>query len=79
MARYEASFKINSKTDAHAARRIMDHAYDIIREESRRVREGSADTSESLQDFKTLQEAAKRPALGELTITYEQYDNEFDR
>lgn len=78
MSRYEASFEIDSKTESYAARRIVEQAYDIIREESRRVREGSTDMSESLQEFETLREAANQPALGELTITYEQYDDDFD-
>lgn len=78
MSRYEASFEINSKTDSYAARRILEQVYDTIREELRNVREGSDDVSELLQEFKTLQDAAKQPSRGKLTITYEEYDNDFD-
>lgn len=78
MSRYEASFEIDSKADSYAARRIVEEVYDIVREESRKVREGSADTSELIQEFKTLREAANQPSRGELTITYEQYDDELD-
>lgn len=78
MSEYEATFEIDSKTDSYAARRILEQAYDTVREESRSVREGSDDASELLQEFKTLRDAAKHPTAGELTITYEQYDDEFD-
>lgn len=78
MARYEASFEIDSKTDSYAARRIFEQVYDTIREESRSVREGSDDGSELLQQFRTLREQAENPSPGKLTITYEQYDGDFD-
>ncbi|MFC7154153.1 hypothetical protein ACFQPA_01615 [Halomarina halobia] len=78
MSRYEASFEIDSKTDSYAARRILERAYDTIREESRSVREGSDDASELLQGFRTLRDAAKHPTTGRLTIIYEQHDDEFD-
>ena len=74
MSRYEASFEIDSQTDSYAARRILERVYDTIREESASGREDSADTSELLESFKTLRDAAKRPTAGKLTITYEQYD-----
>lgn len=78
MSQYEASFEIDSKTDAYAVRRILEQAYNTVREESRSVREGSGDASELLQDFRTLRDAAKQPSAGKLTITYEQHDDEFD-
>lgn len=74
MEQYEASFEIDSKTDSYAARRILEQMYDTIREESRSVREGSDDASELLQEFKTLRNAAKQPAAGKLTVTYERFD-----
>jgi hypothetical protein len=78
MSHYEASFKIDSKTDSHAARRMLEQVYDTIREESRSVREGTDDADELLREFKTLRDAAKRPMAGRLTITYEQYDGGFE-
>ena len=78
MVRYEASFEIDSKTDSYAARRILERVYDTIREESRSVREDTDDASELLQEFKTLRDAVKNPTPGRLTITYEQYDDEFE-
>ncbi|ELZ32787.1 hypothetical protein C474_05925 [Halogeometricum pallidum JCM 14848] len=74
MDRYEATFEIDSKTDSYAARRILEQAYDTIREESRSVREGSDDADVLLREFKTLRDAAKQPATGTLTVTYERYD-----
>lgn len=78
MDRYEASFEIESKTDSYAVRRILEQAYDTIREESKSIREGSDDARALLQEFQTLRDAAKKPTPGRLTITYERYDDEFD-
>ncbi len=78
MSRYEASFKIDSKTDSYAARRMLEQVYDTIREESRSVREGTDDADELLREFKTLRDAVKHPTPGRLTITYEQYDGGFE-
>jgi len=78
MSHYEASFEIDSKTDSYAARRILERTYDTIREESRSVREGTDDADELLEEFRTLRDAAKRPTPGRLTITYEQFDGEFE-
>ena len=78
MATYEASFEIDSRTDSYAALRILEQAYDAVREESRSVREGTDDADELLQSFRILREAAKDRTPGRLTITYEQYDDEFE-
>ena len=78
MSHYEASFEIDSKTDSYAARRMLEQVYDIIREESRSVREGTDDADELLGEFQTLQDAAKRSTPGRLTITYEQFDGEYE-
>ena len=78
MSHFEASFEIDSKTDTYAARRMLERIYDTIREESRIVREGTDDADELLGEFRTLRDAAKQPTPGRLTITYEQYDGEFE-
>ncbi|AXG06121.1 hypothetical protein DU500_06500 [Haloplanus rubicundus] len=78
MTHYEASFEIDSKTDSYAARRMLERVYDTIREESRSVREGTDDADELLEEFRTLRDAAKRPTPGRLTITYEQFEDEFE-
>lgn len=43
MSRYQASFEVDSKTDSHAVRRILERVYDTVREESKSVSEGSDD------------------------------------
>ncbi len=78
MTRHEATFEIDEKSDSHAVRRILEQVYDTIREESRTVRQGTDDGTEVLQDFESLRDAAEHPTPGKLTITYYQYDNEFD-
>ena len=78
MSSYEASFEIDSKTDSYAARRILEQVYDTIREESRSVREWSEDGDELLEEFQMLRDAARDQTSGRLTITYEQYDDDFD-
>ena len=78
MSHYEASFEIDSKTDSYAALRMLEQAYDAIREESRSVREGTDDADALLEEFRTLRDAAKRRSPGRLTITYEQYDGGFE-
>lgn len=75
MSRHEASFDIDSKTDSYAARRIVEQAYNTVREESRSVREGTDDADALLREFEALRDAAKQPADGKLTITYERYDD----
>ncbi|MGB9954776.1 hypothetical protein ACOZ4B_00055 (plasmid) [Haloferax prahovense] len=75
MSRHEASFEIDSKADSYAARRMLEQVYDTIREESRSVREKADDADELLEEFRTLRDAAKRPASGRLTIIYEQHDD----
>ncbi len=47
-------FEIGSKTDSYAAQRILERVYDTVREEVRTVREGSEDSNEAIQAFKTL-------------------------
>jgi len=78
MARYEASFEIDSKADSYAVRRVLERVYDTIREESRTVKDGSEGPGELIRAFKTLRDAAKSPTPGKLTIIYEQSDTEFD-
>lgn len=78
MTRYEATFEIDEKSDSHAVRRILERVYDTIREESRSVREGTEDGTELLQEFESLRDVAEHPTPGKLTITYYQYEDEFD-
>jgi hypothetical protein len=77
VSRYQASFKIDSKSDSYAIRRILEKVYDTVREESRTVRENADDTTALLGEFETLRDAAQEPSPGELRIVYERYDDEF--
>lgn len=75
MSRYQASFEVDSKTDSHAARRILERVYDTVREESQSVSEGSDDADELLEAFRVLRDATKQSTAGKLTITFERYDD----
>ena len=77
METYEAAFEIDSESDAHAVERLLNRLYDAVREESRTVREGTGDSTETLSDFAALRDAAKRPAPGRLTVVYERRADEF--
>ena len=78
MDEYTAVFDIDSKTDAYAVERLMNRLYDSLREESRTLREGSNDSTEMLEQFKTIRDATQRPTPGKLTVIYESQDEEFD-
>ena len=78
MARYEATFEINSKTDSHAVRLLTERAYNTIREELQHTDQGDGSLNETLQQFKAICEAASRPSHGTLTVIYEQHDKTFD-
>jgi len=78
MDEYEAVFEIDSTTDAYAARRIVERAYDTVREESRSTRAGADSGEAVIEAFDRLQEEVKPPAPGRLTITLERDDGGFD-
>lgn len=78
MEKYEAIFKVESKTDALAVERVMNRLYDMLREESREIREGSADSVEMLEQFEAIRDATQRPTPGTLTIVYESKSKEFE-
>ena len=77
MDRHEATFSIETKTDAYAVERLLNRLYDSLREESRTLREGTGDSTEMLAEFEAVRDAASRRVPGELTIVYEQRDEEF--
>lgn len=78
MDRHEATFEIDSRSDAAAARRVLEGVYDTVREESRTVRADSDDATELLAAFETLRDAARSPGAGTLRITLEQSEDGFD-
>ena len=77
MEEYEATFEIDSKTDAYAVERLMNRLYDSLREEARTRHEGSSDSSEMLEQFEAIRTATRQPSPGKLTVVYESQDKEF--
>lgn len=78
MSKYEATFEVDSKTDAYAVRKVLERTYDTVREESRSIRDGSEDADALLRAFEELKTAAEQPTPGTLTITYEKREGGFD-
>jgi hypothetical protein len=78
MDEYEATFEIESKTDAYAVERIMNQLYDSFREESRALRDGSDDSMEMLEQFETIRDAARDPTPGRLKVVYRSRSDGFD-
>ncbi|MFW6385344.1 MAG: hypothetical protein ACOCY7_04325 [Halodesulfurarchaeum sp.] len=77
MATYEATFDIETKADAYAVEKLLERLYDSVREESRTRRPDTTDSTATLTEFEELREAADRHSPGRLTVTYEQYDDQF--
>jgi hypothetical protein len=76
MRRYEATFEIDSKADAHAVSRLMDRVYDSLREESTIITEGETESNQMLEAFDALRDAVGHEASGRFTIIYEERDDE---
>ena len=49
----------------------MDQLYDSLREKSRTIREGTKDSTQVLQQFKAIRDAARNPKPGRFTVVYE--------
>lgn len=71
MTRHEATFDISSRTDKRAVRRLMDRAYNTLREELRTVEHGESGPKETLEQFEAIRDAAANPSTGTLTVVYE--------
>lgn len=78
MEEYEATFEIETKSEAYAVERLMERLYNAVREESRTIREESGDSTAMLSEFETLRDASERRAPGSLTVRYVQRDESFD-
>jgi len=78
MVEYEARFEIDSKTDAYAVEKVLTRLYNALREETRTVREGTTDSTEMLEQFKIVRDAAQDAKPGTLTVRYEQEDGPFE-
>ncbi len=77
MSRREATFEIESKSDANAVRLLTERMYDTLREELREVG-GDDGADEALAQFEAIREAASRPSPGTLAVVYEPADEPFD-
>ena len=77
MDEYEATFSIDSKTDAYAVERLLEGLHDAVREESRSRREGTNDSSDVLAEFAALRDAARERRPGRLTVVYERDETGF--
>jgi hypothetical protein len=78
MPRHEAVFEIDSESDSDAVSRVLERVYDSVREESRSVRQGSEDSTETIAAFEALRDAAAEPAPGRLRVVYERDEDGFE-
>ncbi|WP_255167033.1 hypothetical protein [Natrononativus amylolyticus] len=78
MSRYEATFEVESKSDAYAVRLLAEAAYDTLREELRDSLGEDTASDEALQQFAAIREATGRQSTGSLTVIYEQREDSFD-
>lgn len=78
MSHHEATFEIESKSDAYVVRLLTETLYDTIREELLSAPGDDTDPSEPLQQFAAIREAARTQSPGTLTVRFEQYDEGFD-
>ena len=75
MSRYEATLDIDSDTDSHAVRHLMELVYDTLREEVGTRDDASKAT---LDAFRKIREATRTAAPGTLKVVYETRDESFD-
>lgn len=78
MEEHKATFEIRSKDDAHTVEQLLSRLYDSLREESRTVRKGTSDSTEMLEQFRSVRDAARSQKPGRLTVVYEQKEEPFD-
>jgi hypothetical protein len=78
MEKYEATFQIESKSDAYAVERLMNQVYNSVREESRTTRQGTKNSTQMLGQFKTIRDATRSPKPGRFTVVYETREEGFE-
>lgn len=78
MSQYEVTLEINSKSDAHAVRMLVEEIYDTLREEFREPGDAESTPMEMLQTLAEMRDASRRQASGSLTIVFEQHEGGFD-
>ena len=78
MDEFRASFEIESKSDAYAVERDLNRMYDSLREEARTLRKGTEDSTEMLEEFEAVRNAARSRSPGTLTVVYESREDAFE-
>ncbi|WP_435157919.1 hypothetical protein [Haladaptatus sp. DFWS20] len=78
MSHYETVFEIDSTSDAEAIRLLVERVYDALREETREIDGDEASSSEMLERFEAIRNAARHPTPGTLTIHYDQHNEAFE-
>lgn len=78
MSRHEATFEIESKSDAYAVRLLAERMHDTLREELQKSLEDDTAPSEALQQFAAIREATRHQSAGRLTVIYERRRETFD-
>ncbi|MFB6124946.1 MAG: hypothetical protein ABEJ59_03205 [Halanaeroarchaeum sp.] len=78
MDEYEATFTIESNSEARAVDRTLVRLYDTLREESRTIGTDAGDAAAMLEQFESLREAAGRHRPGTFTVVLEQRDEPFE-
>ncbi len=71
----QATFEIDSESDAHAVSLIMEQIYNSLREESVVVNKGEKQPNEMLDEFRKIRTMAEHESPGRLTIIYESYED----
>ena len=79
MDEYEATFEIESATDAYAVERLLNRLYDTLREETRTLRTETGDSTQMLERFESLRDAARTERPGKLTVVFEQRGESFEQ
>lgn len=78
MSHYEAVFEINSKSDAETIRLLVERVYDALRKETREADRDETSSSEMLEKFEDIRNAARHPIPGTLTIHYDKHNEAFE-
>lgn len=78
MSRHEATFEIESETDAHAVRLFAEQAYNTFREELQHPDRNDAPGNGTLRTLEAIREATRQPSPGSLTVIYERHGDTFD-
>lgn len=74
MSRHEATFQIESKSDAYAVRLLTEQLYDTMREELLNAPGDDAGQNETLQQFAAIRDATRSLSPGSFSVRFERDD-----